>query len=327
MHLGDVNRSPSRFTRGATGNKTPMTTGNGGSAGRIGPLALLPVLGLLMVGAGLLVTGPAADHPPLTAEDAVSRWFAARRGGTATGVSEWLTFVASTESVIGVTVVCVVALVVLPRAPRWPEALFLVGSVAAQSALFLLVTVCVERPRPDVPRLEPAPPTSSFPSGHVGASLALYGGLATLAVTRLRGPWRYVAAGLLLMVPPAVAVSRLYGGMHHPSDVVGGLVNGAGVLLVMARALLSPPLRRPERAPGAAPDRSWAGVRAWAPDRVPGGPSAGARTDVRAVRRGPRREPGGDDVRVAVGRRAAKTAGGGGSTGGGAGPDGAGREP
>jgi hypothetical protein len=50
VHLGDVNRSPSRFTRGAAGNKTPMTTGNGGSAGRIGPLALLPVLGLLMVG-------------------------------------------------------------------------------------------------------------------------------------------------------------------------------------------------------------------------------------------------------------------------------------
>lgn len=217
-----------------------MTTGSGVVAGRIGSLVWLPCLGVLLVGTGLLVTGPAAGGWLRAAERGVSAWFAGQRSTTATVVSQWLTFVASTECVIGVTVVCVVALLVLPRAPRRREALFLAGSVAAQSALFLMVTVFVQRPRPDVPRLDPAPPTSSFPSGHAGASLALYGGLAMLALTRLRGPWRYVAAVLLLVVPPAVAVSRLYRGMHHPSDVVGGLVNGAGVLLVMAHALLSP---------------------------------------------------------------------------------------
>ncbi|GAA2494349.1 phosphatase PAP2 family protein [Streptomyces gobitricini] len=258
-----------------------MTTGGGVAAGRIGALVPLPFLGLFMVGAGLLITGPAAARWPFSAEDAVNTWFAGRRSGTATVVSEWLAFAASTESVIGVTLACAVALIVLPRAARWTEALFLVGSVAAQSLLFLLVTACVERPRPDVPRLDPAPPTSSFPSGHAGAALALYGGLATLAVSRLRGPWRYVVAGLLLVVPPAVAVSRVYRGMHHPSDVVGGLVNGAGVLLVMAHALLSPPPR---------PDRPW--------DRAPGAPGAAGRPGSRPGRE---RRPRGGEVPVTVG--------------------------
>ncbi|GGX19078.1 hypothetical protein GCM10010353_37840 [Streptomyces chryseus] len=223
----------------ATGNTGGMTTGSGAAAGRTRPLLLLPPLWALMVGAGLLITGPAATWWPLSTEGGVNAWFARHRTGAATAVSEWLTLVASTESVIGVTVVCVLALVALPRVPRWREAVFLGGSVAAQSALFLLITLCVQRPRPVVSHLDPAPPTSSFPSGHVGASVALYGGLAALAVTRLRGPWRYVAAAALLVVPPAVAVSRLYRGMHHPSDVVGGLVNGACTLLVIGAALLA----------------------------------------------------------------------------------------
>jgi undecaprenyl-diphosphatase len=39
-------------------------------------------------------------------------------------------------------------------------------------------------------------------------------------------------------VPAAVALSRLYRGMHHPSDVVGSFVNGILCLLVLARGVL-----------------------------------------------------------------------------------------
>ncbi|WP_344173144.1 diacylglycerol kinase family protein [Streptomyces albidochromogenes] len=251
-----------------------MTTGSGAAAGRIRPLLLLPPLWALMVGAGLLITGPAATRWPLVAEGDANAWFARHRTGAATAVSEWLTLVASTESVIGVTVVCVVALVALPRVPRWREAVFLGGSVAAQSALFLLITLCVQRPRPVVSHLDPAPPTSSFPSGHVGASVALYGGLAALVVTRLRGPWRYAAAAALLVVPPAVAVSRLYRGMHHPSDVVGGLVNGVCTLLVIGSALLAS-RGRPAPAPT---------VREGGPLPLPRS-AEGAVADARGVRR------------------------------------------
>ncbi|GGZ72951.1 diacylglycerol kinase family protein [Streptomyces subrutilus] len=236
-----------------------MTKESGAAARRARLVLLVPAQAALMVLLGLLVTGLPPDRWPLSADDRITRAFAAHRGPFADGVTHWLSAVASTEGVVGVTLVAVVALLVLPRAPRWTEAVFLGASVAAQSAVFLTVTLCVERPRPDVPHLDAAPPTSSFPSGHVGASLALYGGLATLALTRMRGPWRYVTATLLLLVPPAVGLSRVYRGMHHPTDVAGGLLNGTLTLLVMAWVFLSartpatPTVTGSATAPAAAP--------------------------------------------------------------------------
>lgn len=132
-------------------------------------------------------------------------------------------------------------LALLLGARRWREAAFLGGSVAAQSAVFLLVTLCVDRPRPTAPRLDGAPPTSSFPSGHVGAAVALYGALAVLAVLRLRGPLRLPLCALAALLPVLVGFSRLYRGMHHPTDVLAGLVNGGAVLWIMWRAFLSDP--------------------------------------------------------------------------------------
>ncbi|MYS07104.1 phosphatase PAP2 family protein, partial [Streptomyces sp. SID6041] len=160
----------------------------------------------------------------------------------------WLSTMAGTEAIIGVALFCVLGLLLLPSAPRWAEALFLGGSVALQSAIFVAVTLFVQRDRPDVPHLDAAPPTSSFPSGHVGASTALFGGLAVLALRRLRGPWRYVVVTALLLVPPLVGLSRLYRGMHHPTDVVGGLLNGTLTLLVVGSVLLAG--RRPDTADG-----------------------------------------------------------------------------
>ncbi len=191
-----------------------------------------------MVGLGRLVTGPAAGHWPLSEEGRTSRELVERRDAPATGISEWFSVLAGTEAVIGVTLLCIVALLVLPRVAHRAEALFLGVSVAAQSAVFVFVTACVDRPRPAVPKLDGAPPTSSFPSGHVGASLALYGGLAVIAAMRLRGPWRYVVTGALLLIPPTVGLSRMYRGMHYPSDVAGGLLNGTATLLITGFALL-----------------------------------------------------------------------------------------
>ncbi|MEU9300039.1 diacylglycerol kinase family protein [Streptomyces sp. NPDC048269] len=216
-----------------------MTTENGGAARRSRLVWLVAAQAASMVLLGMLVTRVAAGHRLLSLENEVNRAFAAHRNPLADGVSEWLSVMAGTEAIVGVTLLCIAGMLALPRAPRWTEAVFLGASVAVQSAVFLVVTVFVERPRPDVAQLDGAPPTSSFPSGHVGASVALYGGLATLLLSRTRGPWRYVTAAALLLVPPAVGLSRMYRGMHHPSDVAGGLLNGAATLLVMGSVFLS----------------------------------------------------------------------------------------
>ncbi|MFE2325402.1 diacylglycerol kinase family protein [Streptomyces sp. NPDC059385] len=216
------------------------TVGRG--SGGLSVLLFLPVQAAFMIGVGLMVTGPLADHWPVAAEDAVNRALAAHRGVLAVSFSDWVSLLAGTRSIIGLTVVAVAAILGFSRGRWLPEALFLAVAVAAQSAVFLLVTLVVERPRPDV-QLDAAPPTSSFPSGHVGASVALFGGLAVIAALHLRGTRRWARCLVivsLLLVPSAVAFSRLYRGMHHPSDVMGGLLNGACTLLVVAYVFLLP---------------------------------------------------------------------------------------
>ncbi|MEU2078119.1 diacylglycerol kinase family protein [Streptomyces sp. NPDC013489] len=202
-------------------------------------LVLVSAQVTLMVGLGLLLTREPVAGLLTSVEDGVSRGFAAHRTDVADAVSAGLSVLAGTQSIVAVTLLCVAALLLLPGATRWAEAVFISASVATQSAVFLIVTVCVRRPRPAVPHLDAAPPTSSFPSGHVGASVALFGALAVLAFIRLRGPRRYVVAGVLLLVPPLVALSRLYRGMHYPTDVVGGLVNGTLTLLVIGSVVLA----------------------------------------------------------------------------------------
>ncbi|MFF9982533.1 diacylglycerol kinase family protein [Streptomyces erythrochromogenes] len=216
-----------------------MTTENGGSARRFRLAWLLAAQTASMVLLGLWVTHVAVGHGPLALEGRLTEAFVTHRSPVGNGLTAGLSLLASTEGIVGVTLVCVAALLALPSAPRWAEAVFLGASVAVQSAVFLIVTSFVERPRPDVLQLDGAPPTSSFPSGHVGASVALYGGLATLVLRRTRGPWRYLTAGVLLLVPPAVGLSRVYRGMHHPSDVLGGLLNGAATLLVLGSVFLA----------------------------------------------------------------------------------------
>ncbi|MFF7296387.1 diacylglycerol kinase family protein [Streptomyces sp. NPDC008265] len=216
-----------------------MTTENAGPARRFRPVWLLALQTALMVLLGLWVTRTGAGHWPLTLEDGLTEAFATHRTPVGNAISAGLSLLAGTETVVAVTLVCVAVLLARPPAPRWAEAAFLAAAVAVQSAIFLAVTSVVERPRPDVPHLDGAPPTSSFPSGHVGASVALYGGLAVLVLARTRGSRRYVTAALLLLVPAAVGLSRMYRGMHHPSDVLGGLLNGALTLLVLGSVFLS----------------------------------------------------------------------------------------
>lgn len=210
----------------------------GSSVRGVRPILLLPVQAALMVGLGWLVTGPAAGHWPLSAEASIGRELAEGRDPATSGVTELFSVLAGTRAVIGTTLLCIVVLLLLPRAALRTEALFLGVSVAAQSAVFVVVTAFVDRPRPAVPQEDAAPPTSSFPSGHVGASLALYGALAVIAALRMRGPWRYAVTGTLLLIPPAVGLSRMYRGMHYPSDVAGGLLNGTLTLLITGFALL-----------------------------------------------------------------------------------------
>ena len=98
-------------------------------------------------------------------------------------------------------------------------------AVAGETGLFLLASVIVHRLRPGIPHLDGAPPTSSFPSGHTAATIALACGLALgLARTRPGHPLRALSWLVAVLLPAFVLASRLYRGMHWPTDVAASVV-------------------------------------------------------------------------------------------------------
>ena len=87
-------------------------------------------------------------------------------------------------------------------------------------------------------RMDEAPPTSSFPSGHTAATIALWGSLAVLANERARSAVvRNLFLVLGFVVPVVVASSRMYRGMHYLSDVLGGMLLGGLWLLATVRGI------------------------------------------------------------------------------------------
>jgi len=184
---------------------------------------------VVMVGLGYLVTRVATHMWPLTVEDQVNQGFAAERTRTWNDITTFTSGLGNTGTIVGL---CAVAFVVLRLwLHRWREAIFVALSVIGQSLVFLLTTMLIDRERPDVPHLDQSPPTSSFPSGHTGAAIALYISLAVVVVRCVRPSWiRWLLAFLLVLLPVAVAVGRLYRGMHHPSDVLGSVVNATLVI-------------------------------------------------------------------------------------------------
>ncbi|GAA3692879.1 hypothetical protein GCM10022204_05590 [Microlunatus aurantiacus] len=186
----------------------------------LGPVV---VLCGLVVGLGLAVVGPLAG--PLTEEDAVNQALADRRSGTWDAITSVWSFLGSTQAIVGVCLL--VSAFVLWRCRDWRLALVPAMAITLQLGLYLTVTALVHRERPSVNRLESLLPMSSYPSGHVGASTALYLSFLLLASRIERAALRRAVSAVCVLVPLVVAFGRLYRGMHHVSDVAVGMAAGA----------------------------------------------------------------------------------------------------
>jgi undecaprenyl-diphosphatase len=200
--------------------------------------AFILVEGLLL-GLGLLVTRVLDDSALNEQELEFERALLAQRTPLWDDVTYLGTVVASTGVIVALTALGCLLLARRGHGPRLP--MYLALAVAGETGLFLLASAVVDRLRPAIPHLDEAPPTSSFPSGHTAAAIALTCGLALgLARTHPGHRLRALIWVVAVVLPLFVLLSRLYRGMHWPSDVAASVVYTV-VWLLLLRGILLPP--------------------------------------------------------------------------------------
>lgn len=105
--------------------------------------------------------------------------------------------------------------------------LFLLAATLSGLLVSSLLKLAFDRPRPDiVPHLSHVY-TSSFPSGHSMLSAVVYLTVAAILATVVpRRPLKVYVLAVALLITLFVGASRVYLGVHYPTDVLAGWVGG-----------------------------------------------------------------------------------------------------
>jgi len=131
----------------------------------------------------------------------------------------------------------VVCCLVLGRAALWREAAAIALGLGGAMLIYDLTKALTSRPRPSVEHLQ-AVTGSSFPSGHATQASAFWLSLVlVLRATRVTPLALRVAGVLATALVLGVAWSRVYLGVHYPSDVIAGVILGSGWALWVRRCL------------------------------------------------------------------------------------------
>jgi undecaprenyl-diphosphatase len=131
---------------------------------------------------------------------------------------------------------------------RWRRAaVWLAVATAGSLALDTALKYAYHRARP-VAFFGVAPHSYSFPSGHALCSFCFYGVLAGLLSARTKAlGWRIVIWTVAAVFVVAIGLSRIYLGVHYPSDVVGGYLAAAvwvGTVIVLDHVMKKKKRRR-----------------------------------------------------------------------------------
>jgi undecaprenyl-diphosphatase len=117
-------------------------------------------------------------------------------------------------------------------------------AIGGEKLSYLITTLIVDRPRPEVETIGKVHVTSSFPSGHVASAVSLYAGVTMLVLVLAAGQlhrqhvWTGVAVGVIFTA--IVGYSRMYRGHHFLTDVITGMFIGAAWIVIAYRYVLRP---------------------------------------------------------------------------------------
>ena len=147
-------------------------------------------------------------------------------------------------SMVVLVLVTAAAIFYLLLIGKWREALMVLVAVGGGQILSSLLKLGIDRPRPDlVPHLTQVQ-TLSFPSGHAMMAAVTYLTLGSMLAGIVPGrATKIYVLGVAVLITLMVGVSRLYLGVHWPSDVLAGWSAGfawAMLCWLAARRLIRP---------------------------------------------------------------------------------------
>ncbi len=150
-----------------------------------------------------------------------------RDGGVGRHVTPAMRIASAVGGTGGRLVLLGLALLALVAGRQGRRAAWLAGTVAGGTLLNLALKQIFAAPRPDLlPHLDMVT-TYSFPSGHAAGNMMFFGALAMLGGRR----WGYASAAMAIAL---IGISRVWLGVHWPSDVLAGWVEGLGWLALCA---------------------------------------------------------------------------------------------
>ena len=218
----------------------------------IGALGIFLVGGLIVavIGAALFVTVASHVRSGSTQafDESVIRWLAAHRTPALDAAMVEITALGT--GVVVIMIVAVAGLFLVLTGHKY-SAILLLASTFGGIVLNAVLKLGFDRPRPTV--IVPAVHTasSSFPSGHAMSAAIVYITVGYLAARLHKRKWaRWLVMTAAFTVIALISVSRMYLGVHYPSDVLAGIVVGlawAGFCMATLEAIQKFAVRRDPR--------------------------------------------------------------------------------
>ena len=157
-------------------------------------------------------------------DDSVMRWMAAHQSA---GVQSAMLEVTALGTSAVVAMIVFIAGLFLWLNHHKHSAILLIAATLGGMVLDGLLKIGFNRPRPHIFTWGTQVVSSSFPSGHAMASTIVYGTVAYLAARlQQNAASRLLTMGLAALIIVLICSSRLYLGVHYPSDVLAGVIIG-----------------------------------------------------------------------------------------------------
>jgi undecaprenyl-diphosphatase len=218
----------------------------------IGAVGIFLVAGLIVAATGTWVFVELGEHvrsgTTQAFDNSVIRWMGAHHTNALDTIMLEITALGTGGVVI--MIVAVAALFLVLTQHKY-SAILLLASTLGGIALNGVLKLGFNRPRPAIFLPEVHTVSSSFPSGHAMSAAIVYSTVAYLAARLHKRLWaRILVMGSAFVIIVLISLSRLYLGVHYPSDVIAGVAIGlawAGFCMSILEAIQKFGTRRDPR--------------------------------------------------------------------------------